>query len=449
MDAQPENAITPSTPPHTSDAEALASAPSRDRSSGSSRTKRSRTKHACDECRRTQKKVCTKTIYMIGTFLTLLRLLYSATAQIQPAVAVFLMIVSARIRRTKPDDLVRVLSHNIYADADPFLAYASSQMVWAFNHSPSNFVEFALDHCSRMSKADAPLHGLPYLGNMKRPQLAYDSFRSPTVPSRSIMEGKFVHPSPSFSESNLSGSAPPSPRSVIISPPIHSFDVRYQADTSPVFVMPSPASTVVDFRPLQQPLYNSSSQQYLYNQPSAFYAPQVVAPVYEDSQHRSEVIHTGNASPLYSMNELLPQGALHGMDGRITDAHPLPEASYQLSSSTDFSYSGDPSLAMIELSQHPALSIPQTFEEKQIQPNGNHPHKRSRSHFPTDSDELAREILPFQHSLLPQTEGIYPLSTPQEEWSIGYSWPLYQSTPGSEVSGLASHQHVECYSDGY
>lgn len=62
-------------------------------------------------------------------FLTLLRLLYSATAQNQPVVVVFLMTVSARIRHTKPDDLVRVLSHTRYADADPFLAYASSQMV--------------------------------------------------------------------------------------------------------------------------------------------------------------------------------------------------------------------------------------------------------------------------------------------------------------------------------
>lgn len=220
--------------------------------------------------------------------------------------------------------------------------------------------------------------------------------------------------------------------------------------------MPSPASTVVDFRPLQQPLYNTSSQvtytelaetQYLYNQSLASYASQrVVAPVYEDSQRSSEVIHTGNISPLYSVNELLPQGA---MDGRITDAHPLPEASYQLSSSTAFSYSRDPNLAVIGLSQHPALGIPQTFEEKQIQPIGHHPHERTRPHFRTASDELTQEILPFQHSFLPQTEGLYPLSTPQEEWSIGYSSTLYQPTPGSEISGFASQQPVECYSDGY
>lgn len=218
--------------------------------------------------------------------------------------------------------------------------------------------------------------------------------------------------------------------------------------------MPSPASTVVDFHPLPQP-YNTSSQaiytelaetRHLYNQSLAPYAPQIVAPVYEDSQQSSEVIHTGSMSPLYSVNELLPQGA---MDGRVTDAHPLPEASYQLSSSTAFSYFRDPNLAVIGLSQHPALGIPQAFEEKQIQPIRHGPHERTRPHFRTTSDELAQEILPFQHSFLPQTEGLYPLSTPQEEWSIGYSSTLYQSTPGSELSGFASHQPVECYSGGY
>lgn len=385
-------------------------------------------------------------------------------AQNQPVVAVLLMIVSAGTRRTKPDELVRLLSYTIYADADPYLAYASSHMVWVSNCSASNVVDLALDNCARMSIADVPSRDLPYLGNLRRPRLAYDSLRrSPIVPSQSGVKGNFVHPSPSYSESSLSSSTPSSPGSVFIPPPAHSLDVRYQADTSPVFVMPSPASTVVGYRSLQQPLYSPSSQaayaeltetQYLYNQSLASYAPQVVTHVYEDSQHDSDAIHTGNVSPLYSGNEMLPQDALHDMDRRITNAHPLPEASYQLSSSTAFSYSHDPNLAAIGLSQHQAaLGIPQTLqvEEKQIQPIGNHPHERSRPHSLTASDELARKRLPFQQSFLPQTEGIYQpsLSTPQEEWSIGFSSPLYQSPPGSELSGFASHQPVECYSDGY